>query len=132
MQVIEQALGLHQPDPDDAMDVLSKVGGYEIAGLAGVMLGAAAQRVPVVVDGFISGAAALAAVRFAPEGKPFLIASHQSVESGHAAILNDLGLRPLLNLDLRLGEGTGAALAFHLVEAAPASWTRWLPLPKRG
>jgi nicotinate-nucleotide--dimethylbenzimidazole phosphoribosyltransferase len=118
IKAIEQAIDRHHPDPGDPIDVLSKVGGFEIAGLAGVMLGAAAQRVPVVVDGFISGAAAMAAVRLAPDTKTYLIASHQSVESGHAAILNDLGLRPLLNLDLRLGEGTGAVLAFHLVEAA--------------
>lgn len=116
--VIEQALAVNQPDPADALDVLSKVGGLEIAGLAGVMLGAAERRVPVVIDGFISGAAALAAVGLAPQVKPYLIAGHQSVEIGHRIILERLGLKPLLNLDLRLGEGTGAALAFHLVEAA--------------
>jgi nicotinate-nucleotide--dimethylbenzimidazole phosphoribosyltransferase len=98
--------------------VLTKVGGLEIAGLAGVILGAAARRVPVVVDGFISGAAALIAAEMEPRVKPFLIAAHQSVEIGHQAILQRLGLRALLNLDLRLGEGTGAALAFHLIDAS--------------
>ncbi len=115
---IERALAVNQPNPHDPLDVLSKVGGLEIAGLAGVILGAAARRVPVVLDGFISGAAALVAARLAPGVQPYLIAGHQSVEIGHRVILTELGLRPLLDLDLRLGEGTGAALAFHLVEAA--------------
>ena len=116
--VIERALALNRPDPRDALDVLAKVGGLEIAGLVGVILGAAAQRVPVVIDGFISGAAALVAAELDPAVKPYLIAAHQSVEIGHRAILARLGLRPLLDLDLRLGEGTGAVLAFHLVEAS--------------
>jgi nicotinate-nucleotide--dimethylbenzimidazole phosphoribosyltransferase len=116
--VIEKVLAVNQPNPADALDVLHKVGGLEIAGLAGVMLGAAARRVPVVVDGFISGAAALIAAGLAPEIKPCLIAAHQSVEVGHRVVLEYLGLQPLLDLNLRLGEGTGAALAFHLIEAA--------------
>jgi nicotinate-nucleotide--dimethylbenzimidazole phosphoribosyltransferase len=116
--VIERALAVNQPDAHDALDVLSKVGGLEIGGLAGVMLGAAARRVPVLVDGFISGAAAMIAVGLCPEVQPYLIAAHQSVEIGHRVMLDHLGLHPLLDLDLRLGEGTGAALAFHLVEAA--------------
>jgi nicotinate-nucleotide--dimethylbenzimidazole phosphoribosyltransferase len=118
IQIIERAMAVNQPDPNDALDVVSKVGGFEIAGLAGVIIGAAARRVPVVIDGFISGAAALIAAGLVPEVRPYLIAAHQSVEIGHQAILKHLGLRPLLNLNLRLGEGTGAALAFHLVEAA--------------
>jgi nicotinate-nucleotide--dimethylbenzimidazole phosphoribosyltransferase len=116
--VIEKALAVNQPDPNDAMDVLVKVGGLEIAGLAGVVLGAAARRVPVVIDGFISSAAALVAVELVPAVKPYLIGSHESVEIGHQAILRRLGIRPLFNLDLRLGEGTGAALAFPMIEAA--------------
>jgi nicotinate-nucleotide--dimethylbenzimidazole phosphoribosyltransferase len=116
--IIEKAIALNQPDPNDALDVVSKVGGLEIAGLAGVIIGAAAHRVPIVIDGFISGAAALIAVGLAPEVRPYLIAGHQSVEAGHQAILQHLGLKPLLDLNLRLGEGTGAVLAFHLVEAA--------------
>lgn len=118
INTIERALHLHAPNPHDALDVVSCVGGFEIAGLAGVIIGAAARRVPVVVDGFISSAAALIAATLVPEVKPYLIAAHQSVEIGHRAILEHLGLRPLLNLNLRLGEGTGAALAFNLIEAA--------------
>jgi nicotinate-nucleotide--dimethylbenzimidazole phosphoribosyltransferase len=116
--VIEAAITLNQPDSRDVMDVLSKLGGLEIAGLAGVMLGAASRRVPVVIDGFISGAAALIAAGLAPQVKPYLIAAHQSVEIGHRAILSQLGLRALFDLDLRLGEGSGAVLAFHIIEAA--------------
>src|SRR5512135_1786293 len=118
VQMIERALEVNQPDRSDPLDVLSKVGGLEIAGLAGVIIGGAAQRLPVVIDGFISGAAALIAAALVPDVKPYLIAAHQSVEVGHRAMLEHLGLRPLLNLNLRLGEGTGAALAFHLIEAA--------------
>jgi nicotinate-nucleotide--dimethylbenzimidazole phosphoribosyltransferase len=118
IEVISAAIALHRPDPTDALDVLAKVGGFEIGGLAGVMIGAAARRVPVVVDGFISGAAALIAAGLKPEIKPYLIASHLSQEIGHRAVWEALGLQPLLDLDLRLGEGTGAVLAFHLIEAA--------------
>ncbi len=116
--LIERALDVNQPDRSDPLGVLSKVGGLEIAGLTGVIIGGAAHRLPVVIDGFISGAAALIAAALVPEVKPYLIAAHQSVEIGHRAVLEHLGLRPLLNLNLRLGEGTGAALAFHLIEAA--------------
>ena len=118
VEVIEQSLVANKPEPEDPIDVLSKVGGFEIGGLAGLILGAASHRQPVVLDGFISGAAALLAVKLEPRVNPFLIASHRSVEAGHRAILDYLGLRPLLDLDLRLGEGTGAALAFHLIDAA--------------
>jgi nicotinate-nucleotide--dimethylbenzimidazole phosphoribosyltransferase len=116
--VIARALAVNRPDPGDALDVLAKVGGFEIAGLAGVVLGAAARRVPVVLDGFITGAAALAAAGLCPPARDYLIAAHRSCEPGHAFILRRLDLRPLLELDLRLGEGTGAVLAFTLVEAS--------------
>lgn len=116
--VIEAALALHQPDPTDGLDVLAKVGGLEIGGLAGVMIGAAARRVPVVVDGFISGAAALIASTLAPAVQPYLIAGHRSVERGHQAVFGRLDLEPLLDLGLRLGEGTGAVLAISLCQAA--------------
>jgi nicotinate-nucleotide--dimethylbenzimidazole phosphoribosyltransferase len=116
--VIEQALAVNKPDANDAMDVLMKVGGLEIAGLAGVVLGAAAQRVPVVIDGFISSAAALVAAELVPAVKPYLIGSHESVEIGHQAILERLGIRPLFDLGMRLGEGTGAAIAFNIIEGA--------------
>jgi len=116
--VIEAALALHQPDPTDGLDVLAKVGGLEIGGLAGVMIGAAARRVPVAVDGFISGAAALIACALAPAVQPYLIAGHRSVERGHQAVFGRLDLEPLLDLGLRLGEGTGAVLAISLCQAA--------------
>jgi nicotinate-nucleotide--dimethylbenzimidazole phosphoribosyltransferase len=102
----------------DPFDVATNLGGFEILGLAGVVLGAAARRVPVVMDGFITAAAALVAVRLAPAATGYLIASHRSVEVGHRALLAALHTQPLLDLDLRLGEGSGAALAFPLVEAA--------------
>ena len=118
IEIIKQALRVNQPDAKDALDVLSKVGGLEIAGLAGVMIAAASRRVPVVVDGFISTAAAMIAVGLAPSVRDYLISAHQSVEIGHQAMLKHLKLKPVLDLDLRLGEGTGAALAFHLIEAS--------------
>jgi nicotinate-nucleotide--dimethylbenzimidazole phosphoribosyltransferase len=116
--VIEKALAVNHPDPAQPLDVLAKVGGFEIGGLAGVMLAAAAHRIPVVVDGFISGAAALIATALAPGLKDFIIPAHISTEAGHQALLKHLGLKPLLNLGLRLGEGTGAALGIFLVETA--------------
>lgn len=116
--VVRQALAVNQPDPNDALDVLAKVGGFEIAGLAGAMLAAAANRIPVVIDGFISTAAAMIAVTLAPALRPHLIAAHRSQEPGHAIMLDWLNLEPLLDLRMRLGEGTGAALAISLAEAA--------------
>ncbi len=118
IKAVEQAIATNQPDPKDGLDVLSKVGGFEIGGLAGVMIGAAANRVPVMVDGFISTAAAMIAVAITPNVRPYLISSHRSQEQGHGIMLEWLGLDPLLVLDLRLGEGTGAALGLSLAEAA--------------
>lgn len=118
IRVIEQALAVNRPSRADPLGALASVGGFEIAGLAGVILGAAARRVPVLLDGFITGAAALVAVSLCPTACDYLIAAHRSVEPGHATILEHLGLRPLLELDLRLGEGTGAVLAMGLAEAA--------------
>jgi len=118
VELIERGLAVNEPNPNDALDVLGDVGGFEIGGLAGVMLGAAARRVPVVIDGFISGAAALIACTLAPSVQPYLIAAHRSVEIGHRALLEHLRLEPLLDLDLRLGEGTGAALGISLCIAA--------------
>ena len=115
---VQRALAVNRPDSYDGLDVLAKVGGFEIGGLAGAMLAAAARRKPVVIDGFISTAAALIAVSLAPALRPYLIAAHRSQEKGHHIMLNWLGLEPALDLDLRLGEGTGAALAIGLVEAA--------------
>lgn len=116
--VIERALDINRPDATDPLDVLAKVGGFEIAGLVGVILGAIQARRPVVIDGFISGAAALIAAAHQPAVRAYLIASHLSQEPGHRIILEHLGLQPVLDLDLRLGEGTGAALAMSVVEAA--------------
>lgn len=124
VEVIRDALTLHHltsrksRTTDDALDVLAKVGGFEIGGLAGVILGAAAARRPVVLDGFISGAAALIAWGLCSKVPQFCFAAHQSVEVGHRAALEALELEPLMDFDLRLGEGTGAALAMHLIEAA--------------
>jgi nicotinate-nucleotide--dimethylbenzimidazole phosphoribosyltransferase len=116
--VIEKALQVNRPDPADPLDVLSKVGGLEIAALTGVFLGAAAARRPVVMDGFISAAAALAAVRLCPAAGAYILPSHVSVEAGHQVVLDELGLVPLFDLQMRLGEGTGAALAMSIIEAA--------------
>ena len=116
--VVQKALDLNRPNPKDAMDVLAKVGGFEIGGIAGVILGAAAHRVPVVIDGFISGAGALIAVGLAPGVRDYIIASHLSVEPGHRAMMEYLGNKPLLDLNLRLGEGTGSCLGIFLCEAA--------------
>lgn len=116
--IIERALTCNTPDPNDPLDVLTKVGGLEIAGLVGVILAAAAHNIPIVIDGFISGAAALVAVKLCPAVRDYLIAGHVSVERGHRLILDHLGLVPLLDLGLRLGEGTGAVLAMGIIEAA--------------
>ena len=116
--VIKKAIRVNKPNAKDAIDVLSKVGGFEIGGLAGVILAAVSRRIPVVIDGFISGAAALIAYQLEPKVKDYMIAAHCSVERGHKAILGYIGLRPLLDLDLRLGEGTGAALGMSIIEAS--------------
>jgi nicotinate-nucleotide--dimethylbenzimidazole phosphoribosyltransferase len=130
--VIERALDLHRPNSADALDVLTKVGGLEIAGLAGLILGAAAVRVPVVLDGFIAGAAALIAVGLQPLCREYLIASHRSVEQGHRVVLDHLRLKPLLDLDLRLGEGTGACLGMDLVCAAIKIYTEMATFDEAG
>lgn len=116
--VIERALEVNAPDPADPLDVLSKVGGLEIAAMCGAFIAAPAHRVPAVIDGLISGAAALVASRLVPGIVPYLIASHLSVEPGHRVALDELCLEPLLDLGLRLGEGTGAVLALNVLEAA--------------
>jgi len=118
IEVIKKALSLHKPDPKDPIDVLSKVGGFEIAGIAGVILAAASRRVPVVVDGFIASCGALLACEMCNDAKYYLFFAHQSVEAGQLAVLRRIKQRPLLHLDMRLGEGTGAALAMGVIEAA--------------
>jgi nicotinate-nucleotide--dimethylbenzimidazole phosphoribosyltransferase len=118
ISAVERALKVNRPDPKDGLDVLTKVGGFEIGGLAGAMLGAAANRKPVMMDGFISTAAAMIAVSLAPACRDYLIAAHRSQERGHQAMLGWLELVPLIDLDLRLGEGSGAALGLSLADAA--------------
>lgn len=115
---IEKAIACNNPDPKDPLDILAKVGGFEIAGIAGLIVGCAFHRIPVVVDGFISTAGAMIAVSLNPEIKGYLFASHQSVEVGHRFMWEYIGQKPILNLSLRLGEGTGAALAMSIIEAA--------------
>jgi len=117
VKVIEDALAINKPDKTDPVGVLAKVGGFEIGGLVGVILGAAGQKIPVVVDGFISTAAALIATEMAADARDYLFFAHNSVEIGHRLTLKHIGKEPLLDLQLRLGEGTGAALAINIIEA---------------
>jgi nicotinate-nucleotide--dimethylbenzimidazole phosphoribosyltransferase len=132
ISVIEQALQHHRPDPADAFDVLEKVGGFELAGLAGVVLAGAAGRKVVVTDGFIATAAAALAVCMQPAAGDYLFAAHRSPEPGHAALLTMIGQEPLLDLRMRLGEGTGAALAFMLIRAAVAAFTEMATFASAG
>ncbi len=118
VEVIETAIRVNQPDPQDGLDILAKVGGFEIGAIAGLILGAAAQRKPMVIDGFISTAGALIAQVLCPASTDYMIAAHRSQEPGHIAMLNKLGKEGLLDLKMRLGEGSGAALAMHLTDAA--------------
>jgi nicotinate-nucleotide--dimethylbenzimidazole phosphoribosyltransferase len=118
VEVIQRALDLHQPSADDPIGVLAAVGGLEHAAIAGFVLGAAALRTPVILDGVIAGAAALAAAAIAPDCVAACVAGHRSTEPGHALALRHLGLAPLVDLQLRLGEGTGAVLALPLVQSA--------------
>jgi nicotinate-nucleotide--dimethylbenzimidazole phosphoribosyltransferase len=118
IEVIERALAVNRPDPSNPLDLLRKVGGLEIAGLTGLIIGAASRRIPVVIDGFISTSAAAVACDLEPKVRQFLFASHRSSEPGHVALLEFIGDPPLLDLQMRLGEGTGAALAMTLIEAA--------------
>ena len=120
VEVVQRALAVNRPDPGAPLDVLAKVGGFEIGVLAGVVLGGSAMRRAVVLDGFISGSAALLAHRFCPATQDYMIASHRSDERGHQLVLAHLGLSPLLDLGMRLGEGSGAVLAMPIIEAASA------------
>jgi nicotinate-nucleotide--dimethylbenzimidazole phosphoribosyltransferase len=116
ISVIQRGLDLHRPNPSDPLDILSKVGGLEIGGLAGLVLGAAAHGIPVICDGLISTAGALIACELAPAAKQYLFASHKSVEIGHKYMHDRLGLTPLIDLQFRLGEGTGAAVCMELLD----------------
>lgn len=117
-EVIRESIELNKPNPKDAIDVLAKVGGFEIGAMAGVIIGCAANRIPVVLDGFISYAAALIAYYINPKSKEYMIASHLSAEAGAKKSLEIMGLEPFLDMNMRLGEGSGAALAFNIIEAA--------------
>nr|MBF0222538.1 nicotinate-nucleotide--dimethylbenzimidazole phosphoribosyltransferase [Desulfobulbaceae bacterium] len=118
IKVIKESLRLNKPDAADGIDVLAKVGGFEIGGIAGLILAAAAERKPIVIDGFISTAGALIAQSIAPHVTDYIIAAHRSVEPGHRIMQQHLGCEPLLDLNMRLGEGTGAALAMPILDAA--------------
>ena len=118
VNIIKRALDINKPAPENGIDVLSKVGGFEIGGIAGIILGCASRKIPVVIDGFISGAGALIAEAIAPRCRDYMIASHCSVEKGHKIILERLKLKPLFNFDMRLGEGTGAAIGIGIAEAS--------------
>lgn len=117
IDVIEKGIKVNKPNPEDPIDVLTKVGGAEIGGIAGLVLGAASNKIPIIIDGFISTAGALIAYCIEPKTRDYMFAAHNSQEIGHKAMLDMLGLRPILDLDLRLGEGTGAALAMLMIEA---------------
>lgn len=132
VEVVRQALRVNRPDPGDPLGVLAAVGGLEIAGLVGVILAGAGRRAPVVLDGFIATAAALVAVRLHPATREYLIASHQSAEPGHACLLRSLGLTPYLDLGMRLGEGTGAALGIGLIRAALACYVEMATFAEAG
>ena len=116
--VIEKAIAINQPDPSDPLDVLMKLGGLEIAGLVGVILGATIHRIPIVIDGVISSSAALIAYELHPELRMFFLAGHKSVEPGQQAVFERIGIKPVLDLNMRLGEGTGAVLACNIIDSA--------------
>jgi len=118
INIIKKALKINSPDPNDPIGVLAKVGGFEIGAICGVILASSATRVPIVIDGFISGAAALLAFHIEPRVKEYMIASHSSVESGHKIILEHIGIEPIMNLKLRLGEGTGSAIAMNIIDSS--------------
>ena len=118
ISIIIKGIDLHKPNPDDPIDILAKVGGFEIGGIAGLILGAAAQKIPVVVDGFISGAGAALALKMSPSAGDYIFPSHRSTEPGHKIFFELLGYPPLFDLNMRLGEGTGALLAVNLIQSA--------------
>ncbi len=123
-EVIKKSIAINKPDRNDPIEVLEKLGGFDIAGLTGCFLGAAALRRPIFIDGFIASVAALIAYMLKPEAREYMIASHGSAEPGSRAVLDAIGLEPLLMLGMRLGEGTGAAVAFHIIDAAFAAYNR--------
>lgn len=131
-EVIARGLALNNPDHRDGLDVLAKVGGFEIGGIAGLVLGAAFYRKPVVIDGFISTAGALVAHALCPAVADYIFAGHQSQEPGHRVMLQYMGLTPILNLEMRLGEGTGAALAMGIIQGAVSAFKEMLTFEEAG
>jgi nicotinate-nucleotide--dimethylbenzimidazole phosphoribosyltransferase len=129
---VRRGIAINEPDASDGLDVLAKVGGLEIGGIAGIILAAAHRRKPVVIDGFISTAGALIAHALCPVCLEYVFAGHVSAESGHQAMLDFLGLRPILRLNMRLGEGSGAALAFPIMEGAVKAFTRMKTFEEAG
>lgn len=123
IEVVKKAIEINKPDTNDVLDVVSKLGGFDIAGLIGCFIGASVYRIPILIDGFISAIAALCAVKLEPKVKDYIFPSHGSAEPGSKAVLEALGFEPMLNLGMRLGEGTGAAIAFHIIDAAVAAYT---------
>jgi nicotinate-nucleotide--dimethylbenzimidazole phosphoribosyltransferase len=132
VNVVEKALELHNPNSMDAIDVLSKVGGVEIGGIAGAILGAASKRIPVVVDGFVSTAGAMVALRLCPIVKDYIFFSHMSAEGGHGLILKRLGAEPILDLSMRLGEGTGAVIGMSIIEAGVKTYNEMATFEEAG
>jgi nicotinate-nucleotide--dimethylbenzimidazole phosphoribosyltransferase len=132
VKVVEKALELHNPNSTDAIDILSKVGGLEIGGIAGVILGGASKRVPVVVDGFVSTAGATVALGLCPNVKDYIFFSHMSAEGGHGLILKKLGVEPILDLNMRLGEGTGAVLGMFIIEAGVKAYNEMATFEEAG
>lgn len=124
IETVKKAIEINKPNPDDPIDVLSKLGGFDIAGLTGCFIGAAAYRIPILIDGFISSCAALLAVRMEPKVRAYVFSSHGSAEPGSRRVMKELGLEPMLSLGMRVGEGTGTALAFNLIDAAFEAYTK--------
>ncbi len=132
VKIVKEALEFHNPDPDFPIDVLSKVGGFEIGGIAGVILGGASKRVPVVVDGFVSTAGAMIAIGLCPDVRSYIFYSHKSAEKGHGITLQKLRVQPILDLDMRLGEGTGAVLAMFIIEAGVKAYNEMATFEEAG
>ncbi len=132
IEVVKNALELYKADPDFPVDILAKVGGFEIGGIAGLILGGASRRIPVVVDGFVSTAGALVAMALCPPVKEYIFFSHKSAEGGHGLILKKLGVKPTLDLNMRLGEGTGAVLGMFVIEAAVKAYNEMATFDEAG
>ncbi|MBF9002601.1 nicotinate-nucleotide--dimethylbenzimidazole phosphoribosyltransferase [Vibrio nitrifigilis] len=132
IEVVRQALDINCPNPTDPIDIVAKVGGFDLAGMTGVILGGASKQVPVVLDGFLSYAAALLACKIAPNVWDYLIPSHRSAEKGASLALEELQLKPFIDMEMRLGEGSGAVLAMPFIDAAHAMYNRMAKMEDNG